>query len=225
MKKIQNVRFRCKTGAAAGVALAMTVMIATGDSMALLQAKTQTLENHFVYGLVNVVPEETFTPTDISNGKVVKQLRIKNSRTNAKGEGNLNIVPAYVRVQLVASWVKEEAGEEQPVLVPFDPTPYLQYDLNLNSENKSTQAKEHEVEGDWVIGDDGYYYFTKAIDPDQYTDDLLEGVALKEGATLPVIAKEGYLQLDVLVDAVQAKDPDAVNTAWNFPTSGEKNIY
>lgn len=224
MKKRQNLRLKCKTCVAAAAAVFMTAVFATGDSMALLQAKTQTLENNFEYGLVNIVPEETYTPKDIRNGEVIKRVRIKNSRTNEKKEGDLNVVAAYVRVQLVASWVKEADGQN-PVLVPFDPSPCLEYRLNLNSENKSTSAKEHDVDGDWVLGDDGYYYFTKAIEPEQYTDDLLESVALKEGMTLPAIAKEGCLQLDVLVDAVQAKNPEAVNTAWHFPTADQKNIY
>ena len=223
MRKLQNMRFNYKICAAC-VATVMTAIFATGDSLALLQAKTQTLENHFAYGLVNIVPEETFTPKDIRKGGVVKRVRIKNSRTNEKKEGSLNVVEAYVRVQLVASWVKED-GKNNPILVPFDPSPYLAYRLNLNSANKSALTKEHDVDGDWVLGDDGYYYFTRPIDPEQYTDDLLESVALKEGMTLPEIAKEGCLQLDVLVDAVQAKDPDAVNTAWHVPTINQKAIY
>ena len=72
MRKLQNMRFNYKICAAC-VATVMTAIFATGDSLALLQAKTQTLENNFAYGLVNIVPEETFTPKDIRKGEVVKR--------------------------------------------------------------------------------------------------------------------------------------------------------
>ena len=75
------------------------------------------------------------------------------------------------------------------------------------------------------LRDDGYYYFTAPVEPDQYTDYLLEGVKLKENAVLPKLAEEGNLQVDVLVDAVQAHGTAAVNQAWDYPTSEGLQIY
>lgn len=204
---------------------ALLTVFAVGGSLALLQARTNTKENNFKYGLVNVVPEEHFEPGDIREGEVVKQLRIKNSRTDSKGEGDLNIVPAYVRVKLVASWVKEGEQGENPVIVPFDPAPYICYGLNLNSENASELTQSTDVDGDWVKGDDGCYYFTKPVEPDAYTDYLLETVSLSDSAVLPQAAEGGYLQIDVLVDAEQASSPDAVKQAWGNPTVESVSIY
>lgn len=214
-----------RKGVIAVSATALVVVLAVGGSLSYLHARTNTKENKFKYGVVNVVPEEQFKQGDIREGEVVKQLRIKNSPTDSKGEGELNIVAAYVRVKLVASWVKKEASGENPVLVPFDPTGYIHYQLNLNSENASDLTKRTDVEGDWVQGDDGYYYFTRPVEPGKYTDYLLESVALADSAVLPQAAEGGYLQIDVLVDGEQANSPDAVKQAWGNPTVENTPIY
>ena len=207
------------------IAVVLVTVFALGGTFAFLTSRTSGVENPFDPGLVNVVVEEHFEPKDIREGEIVKQVRVKNSRTNSKGEGDLNIVPAYVRVQLVATWTKEDPNEEKPVVVAFDPTPYIDYQLNLKSGSTSELAQGTDVSGDWVLGDDGYYYFTSAVDKDQCTDYLLEGVKLKENAVLPKLADEGNLQIDVLVDAVQAHGTSAVNTAWGNPTAEKQQIY
>ena len=66
---------------------------------------------------------------------------------------------------------------------------------------------------------------TGPVEPDQCTDYWLEGVKLKENAVLPKLAEEGNLQVDVLVDAVQAHGTAAVNQAWDYPTSEGLQIY
>lgn len=68
------------------------------------------------------------------------------------------------------------------------------------------------------------FYFTKPVDPDKYTDYLLETVSGKSGVTFP---QEGYLELNVLVDAIQATNTKAANDAWGTPTTnqGKTNIY
>ena len=207
-----------------GAAVFITVL-ALGGTFAFLTCRTPGVANPFDPGIVNVVVEEHFEPKDIREGEIVKQVRVKNSRTNSKGEGNLNIVPVYVRVQLAATWMKENPKEEKSVVVAFDPAPYIDYQLNLRSSSTGELTQENDVEGDWVPGDDGYYYFTAPVEPDQCTDYLLEGVKLKENAVLPKLAEEGNLQVDVLVDAVQAHGTAAVNQAWDHPTSEGLQIY
>ena len=162
------------------------------------------------------------------NKTVVKQVRIKNSRQDSKGNGNLNVVPAYIRVQLVPTWVKDADNEttekKEQVVLPVDAASLIDYQLNLKSNSKNEPSKSNDVDGDWVQGDDGYYYFTKPVDPDKYTDYLLETVSGKSGVTFP---QDGYLELNVLVDAIQATNTKAANDAWGNPTTdqGKTNIY
>ena len=73
-----------------------------------------------------------------------------------------------------------------------------------------------------ILGNDGFYYFTGVVEPDKYTDYLLESVSLKENAVAP---ENGNLEVNVLADAVQA-DVSKVNQAWNTPKDANGNqIY
>ena len=223
MKVLKSNKFKVS---AAVVVLVLGVSI--GGTIAWLHKSTDTVRNSFDPGLVNVTIDENFEPGDVRNKTVVKQVRIKNSRQDSKGNGNLNVVPAYIRVQLVPTWVKdtdnETTGKKEQVVLPVDAASLIDYQLNLKSNSKNEPSKSNDVDGDWVQGDDGYYYFTKPVDQDKYTDYLLETVSGKSGVTFP---QDGYLELNVLVDAIQATNTKAANDAWGNPTTdqGKTNIY
>ena len=223
MKVLKSNKFKVS---AAVVVLVLGVSI--GGTIAWLHESTDTVRNSGDPGLVNVTIDENFEPGDVRNKTVVKQVRIKNSRQDSKGNGNLNVVPAYIRVQLVPTWVKdadnETTGKKEQVVLPVDAASLIDYQLNLRSNSKNEPSKSNDVDGDWVQGDDGYYYFTKPVDPDKYTDYLLETVSGKSGVTFP---QDGYLELNVLVDAIQATNTKAANDAWGNPTTdqGKTNIY
>ena len=223
MKVLKSNKFKVS---AAVVVLVLGVSI--GGTIAWLRKSTDTVRNSFDPGVVNVTIDENFEPGDVRNKTVVKQVRIKNSRQDSKGNVNLNVVPAYIRVQLVPTWVKdadnETTGKKEQVVLPVDAASLIDYQLNLKSNSKNEPSKSNDVDGDWVQGDDGYYYFTKPVDQDKYTDYLLETVSGKSGVTFP---QDGYLELNVLVDAIQATNTKAANDAWGNPTTdqGKTNIY
>lgn len=217
-KKIKNI---------SPLAAVLMIVLTVGITLALLKKVTNTLYNAFGPGIVNIAVDEDFKGGDIlTEGSVVKKVRIKNSK-----EEDLNIVPAYIRVQLVATWMKDEVDENgnvRSVAVPVDPMEFLTYELNL-----ADRMVEGNVEGYWVEGKDGYYYFTEPVDPENLTDYLLERVSVKEGAEIPREAEGGYLQINVLADAIQAEGSTtedhvkAVNDAWDSPcySNGETPIY
>ncbi len=194
------------------LAVALVAVLVVGGTVAILAFRTDGVENVFTSGVVNIEVEEDFDDeADIRTGDPVKKLVcIKNDSMN----GQLNVVPIYIRVKLVANWVEDDGS-----VVAIDATQLLDYNLNLDSSSKTA---EKDVDGDWVLGEDGFYYFTKAIDPDTCTDYLLESVSAKEGAVLP---ETGHLEINVLADAIQANG-DAYINAWGDPkTNDGTSIY
>lgn len=185
-----------------------------GTTFGMLTHVTEVKENKFSHGIVNIEIDEKFAAdADIRKEEVEKEVRIQNSDAQGKLP---NIVPIYIRAQLVPQW-KNEKGE----LMPVNAESLLNYDLNLkNSANDRANVKERDVEGEWILADDGYYYFTGVVDPLEYTDDLLMSVKAKADADLP---GKGHLEIEVLGDAVQAAG-NAREDAWGTPTENKAPI-
>lgn len=189
------------------VTVALVAVLAFGGTIAFLAFNTDGVRNVFTSGVVNIEVEEEFNGGDIRNNDViVKQVRIKND--DAKGE--LNVVDAYIRVNLVATWVDDDGS-----VVPVDAESLIDYNLNLDN------SSADDVQGSWVLGDDGFYYFNAAVAPNEYTDYLLESVSAKANVVLP---ETGHLEINVLADAIQASG-DAYQDAWGNPTSDNVEIY
>jgi hypothetical protein len=114
---------------------------------------------------------------------------------NSSENGQLNVVPVYIRARLVSSW-KDSKGN----IMAVDSDKLIKYNLT----DKTS----------WVQGDDGYYYYTKPVNPDQYTDYLIDSVE-KSGDPLP---SDGHLEIQVLADGIQIYG-DAMKDTWGIPTS------
>ena len=192
------------------------LIVSFSGTLAYLTFKTNGLHNIFKHAIVNVTIDEKFESGDIRDGSVNKVVRYKNDTL----DGELSLIPIYVRAKYVATWVTTKDGKE--VIAPVDAESLLKYNLNLN--NSIYKGDASDVDGEWVKGDDGYFYFTGIVDVDCYTDYLLSSVELKEGVDKSDLPDEGHLEMDVLVDAIQTTS-GAANDAWSNPTSGGKLIY
>lgn len=166
-------------------------------TISFLSNVTETKANFFSNGIVNIKILENFHGGDIQNGPVQKQVRIMNSSENDK----LKVVPVYIRARLVSTW-KDADGNVMAV----DTEALVDYHLTKNT--------------GWVLGDDGYFYYTKAVYPDTCTDYLLDSVGKKKDAVLP---KDGKLEIQVLADGVQTTG-NAVNNTWGTPKSNGVSI-
>ena len=162
---------------------------------------------------MNITTDEDFEEDEISYEPVAKKVRIKNDSLN----GELNVVPVYIRVALVSTWKNEDG-----TVAAVNADDLIEFKLNLNDASTTDFVRSADVTGKWVLGNDGFYYFTGVVEPDKYTDYLLESVSLKENAVAP---ENGNLEVNVLADAVQA-DVSKVNQAWNTPKDANGNqIY
>ena len=86
--------------------------------------------------------------------------------------------------------------------------------LDLKMTNLTT--KDELKEEEWVLGDDGYYYFLKVVDPEEDTKYLLDSVTLKKTGN----AQYGSASFDVDVHAesVQASNGGA---SYEWKDAGE----
>lgn len=131
----------------------------------------------------------TFTPGTMApsvdetfDGKTKSNVSVANG-------GN---VRAYVRAEVVVVWEKEGSSEETPILSPADSGDY---------------TISYAADG-WIQGDDGFWYYTAAVDPGKNTGVLVSSCS-------PKVEKEGWrLRVDILATSIQALPEAAAEEAW-----------
>ena len=121
----------------------------------------------------------TFTPADAKI--TVDEQTSNNQKTEIIVKNNSTGVPVYIRVALVANMIDKDENVTGAASVP-----------------------EFKPGDDWFKGNDGYYYYTKAVPVDGSTGNLLKA---------PMELSEN-MQVVVLADAIQAEPTTAVTQAW-----------
>ena len=121
----------------------------------------------------------TFTPADAKI--TVDEQTSSNQKTEIIVKNNSTGVPVYIRVALVANMIDKDENVTGAANVPtFTP-------------------------GDnWIVGNDGYYYYTEPVPVGGSTGNLLQS---------PMTLDEN-MQVVVLADAIQAEPTTAVTQAW-----------
>lgn len=172
-------------------AIALLVGAGVGSTVALLQDKTDAVENTFTYGKVSCAVQEDFNKEN--NIYVKRNVRIQNT-------GNTD---AYIRVLLVFTW-KDKDGN---VFV------------NKPVENRDFQANMNLSQG-WIISRNtigSYIYYKNPVAPGQSTPNLIDSLFQIDGANVPENGAY-HLSVEVVAEAVQANPAQAVNDAWDEAT-------
>ena len=131
----------------------------------------------------------TFTPTEAKI--TVNEETNDNQKTSITVVNNSTGVPVYIRVALVANMIDKDKNVTGPASVPtFTP-------------------------GDnWIVGNDGYYYYTEPVPVGESTGNLLD---------TPMTLLEN-MQVVVLADAIQAMPKQAVIDAWGVTVDSNGSI-
>lgn len=170
--------------------LALAVVgVAVGGVIAWLTASGR-VENQFVLGEVTPTVNEKGPEGDDPFDNEVDSVKRDVTVTN---NGN---VPIYVRAQVNIYWVDENGNQ-------LWDEPENDYTLDM---------------GNWTEGADGFYYWTKPLDPKATTENLLDSLTNKSTDDYP------QLVCDVAVQAIQADPIDAVEEAWGVTVDGSGNI-
>ena len=109
-----------------------------------------------------------------------------------KNTGNIS---AYIRVYVTVNWEKTEADNDTYMAE----TPVENVDYTLRAS-----------ENGWVRGNDGFWYYTVAVLPEEVTQNVIDSVVLN------VTPPEGCkLNVTVLASAIQAEPVSVVEEQWN----------
>lgn len=172
-------------------AIALLIGAGVGSTVALLQDKTEAVENVFTYGNVSCKVLEDFNE---EGGSYVKRnVRIQNT-------GNTD---AYIRVLLVFTW-KDANGN----VFVNKPVENRDYQINLLLSNG------------WIVSRNNagaYLYYKNPVKAGGQTPVLIDGLFQNNGANIPENG-DYQLSVEVVAEAVQANPVQAVKDAWDEAT-------
>jgi len=183
MSNTRNVHRENKglfSGLTVAFAIAAVFIFIVGGTVAYFFASTKNIVNTFTPAEVkcSVVEEKTD-----ANGSTTKtSIKIQNDGT----------IPAYIRVCLTSYWdsVEDNDVNGQHTILGLD-----------------AKIPDFTLGADWFVKD-GYYYYSKPVDPQATTDDLL-------GTNITISVVDGKAQIiEVFAEAIQGAPEEAVTSAW-----------
>ena len=146
--------------------------------------------------------KNVFTPSKVSCEV------IQNTGTSTEVQiKNTGDTDAYIRVKLVINWMSE--GNRVWAIAPVEGTDYTL----IPPANDSL----------WILGNDGYYYYSKPIAPTELTNTL---VKYAPTGTTPPTGTDGttyYFSVEVVASAIQAKPTTSVEQ-WGVSVDQDGNI-
>lgn len=209
MKKLMsrlNVKKLSKKGKIAVAAALVSVLCVAGVTMALLNRKTEAAVNYFEGAVVNVGVLEDGTIYENGNNNHDGYTRIVSGQMTEKTVAVKNIdsqeyptTDTYVRVRLVSAFVYDDGQEYAGQIVPVNMNGSVTYTYG-SSENWKYQT----------VNGENYYYYNKAIAPDEVTDDLITGVTYTGD-----VPENAHFELQVLTEGIAARQTGSLS-AWGF---------
>lgn len=126
--------------------------------------------------------------------------KFENDVKNNVAITNTGDTDAYIRVAVVATWVKktgtgENATYEVAPTKPIWGTDYIWYPSNDVDEEPGYNTDY------WIKGDDGFFYYIGAVAPSDSTEFLFTKCSVLDDATIP----DGYtLSIEIMGQSIQA---------------------
>ena len=179
------------------LSLALVLSAGIGGTYAILKFETESKENKFTHGVVNITIEEPgFDGTADGDGYYKKDVIIVNNSVN----NELAIVDCYAMIKLVVNWVDDDGN-----VYPVD-------DMASKVTLYTEKGKPGIGEG-WVAKDGVYYYteILKTTEGENSSTPLMTYVKV-DTTGLP---EGGHLEMNVLSQAVMAGDADNYEEAWS----------
>jgi hypothetical protein len=200
-EKIKN-----KKGIAAAIIALMVIV--TAGTIALLSHVTQAANNNFQGAVVNIGVYESGTLLENGNNTkayntmtaagIDKEVQIKNINSTDYPTSD-----TYVRVRLVPKLVYNDGTEYAGQTVASDMTGMVDYTFGDTAGWSEQQT-----------GDETYYYYTKALAPDEISSDLITHVTYKGE-----IPADTHFELQVLTEGIAAGQHTTTDAAGNVITA------
>lgn len=137
----------------------------------------------------------TFTPAHVTcdveenfNGTTKSDVKIKNTSD----------IPVYIRASIIVTWKDSEGNVYGQKPASSD------YDMKMAANSG------------WVLGTDGYYYYTSPVAVGSTTGTLISSCTEVAGKA----PAENYrLSVEIIAEAIQSQPDRAVADAWNVTVS------
>lgn len=146
--------------------------------------------------------ENTFTPAKVSCDVVESFQSNVKENVMIQNTGNTD---AYIRATVVVTWKND--NREVYVSAPMENTDYtIEWKLSENG---------------WVKGNDGFYYYTKAVPPCSHTGEqehsgCMTEVLINSCAPVADRAPSGYsLSVEIVTSAIQSAPDSVVGKEWS----------
>lgn len=175
------------------------VLLIGGGTFAWFTAQADPIVNEFEAGTMGILIHEEFEPVDNVNPGDCYQKVIYVENTGTKR--------AYIRILAEAVF---DGGQSTDV---------LQYGINESGLDWSWWGGWHFVDG-WHLEDDGYFYYSKVVEPGHFTAPLLKCNRICfNGPMMDNEYQGASLDITINADAIQATH-NAVTEVWgvSFPT-------
>lgn len=195
------------------ITVIIVVIAMAGVTLAVFTSKDK-VKNVFGVGKIKIEVEEEFPkdPPWNQTNPIKKEVNIKNITSNNE---------ALVRVNITPRWVDEVRGKE--VLFSGDTSDKV---VELEICNILNDLTKQTLKGHWIYGNDGYYYYTQILKPQEKTEDILKSVKVNVNEKTVENPKEyenKILKVDVNAEGVQAT-VDAYKDTWNVQDENIKKL-
>ena len=193
MKKVLNKKSMLITS------VALLFLVAVGTTLAYVFTQTDPVENKFNPSKVSCAVVENGD----SSENTANVVETGNSKTNVQIK-NTGDTDAYIRAAVVVNWMSAD-GKKVWATKPVAGADYM-ITFNLSD--------------GWVLGSDGYYYYTKAVpavdEAATSNDETLTGVLINEAKLIGDAPAGYYLSIEIVASAIQADGMGATSAqdAW-----------
>jgi len=170
------------------LSLIIILVLGIGATVAYIHMNTKPVTN-------------SFEATEVSCDVVEK---IKEKTKSEVKIANTGDVDAFIRAEVVVNWKKRVVDDEGNVSFEiYGKAPVAKSDDNNNNYDYIIEFETEQqtlADKGWVLGDDGFYYYTEAVEPGESTNVLVESCA-----AVSQNAPEGYyLSVEIIGSAIQA---------------------
>lgn len=191
--------FKSRRNAVVAALSAALVVAGIGGVIAWTTAQ-DALTNMFEIGTVDPVIAEDFNPRpDSSTGSIVK----KDVKATNKGKSDM-----YVRASVNIYWI-DSAGN-QLWEEPLEGTDYARTYPPSDS--------------NWILGDDGYYYWKSKVSADGSTENLIDSIAQNSSQVQADEEAGRKLVVDIDIQGIQADPASAVQEAWSVTVGSDGTL-
>ena len=143
--------------------------------------------------------ENTFEPVYVSCAVEEQSDGVTKSEVKVRNTGDINV---FIRATFVAMWTATDGS-----VLSVAPVSGTDYTVELGSSR-------------WVLGYDGFYYYTSQVIAGSATENLIESISVI--GTAP----EGYtLSVHVAATAIQAEPLNVVADTWGVSVRSDGTIY